>query len=110
MFIPKPNNIPKFVIRRTVNDEAINALKRDISIRFKEYDTIFDIHKSPEESFNHFDDTLQRLKSKHLRETKVKFKRKNFKIQPYLTKDLLDGINFKDKLHRKFESCKWNSP
>ena len=110
VFIPKPNNIPKFVMRRTETVEAINAFKCDIANHFNRYDTMFDIQKSPEQSFNHFEDTLKLLKSKHLPETKVKFKRKLFKIQPYMTKDLLDGINFRDKLHRKYEKCKWNSP
>ena len=101
-FVPK-QKFPKFILRKNVTDATIAAMQNDLSFAFKNFDPIFEIDKHPEPSLELIEETLRTLKEKHMPEKKLKFNRKKHTVQEYMTKDLMDGIRHRDKLHRKIE-------
>ena len=76
-------------------------MQKDLAAAFNDFDPIFEIDKHPEPSLELIEQTLKTLKEKHMPETKMKFNRKKHVIQEFMTKDLMDGIRHRDKLHRK---------
>ena len=78
-------------------------MQKDLAAAFNDFDPIFEIDKHPEPSLELIEQTLKTLKEKHMPETKMKFNRKKHVIQEFMTKDLMDGIRHRDKLHRKIE-------
>ena len=81
-------------------------MQNDLTTAFKDFDPIFEMDKHPEPSLELIEKTLKALKEKHMPEKKMKFNRKKHTIQEFMTKDLMDGIRHRDKLHRKIEQLR----
>ena len=103
--VPK-QKFPSFILRRNITGNSIEYLKSDLKEKYQTFDPIFDINKHPEPSLKNLEDTIRELKDKHMPEEKMKFNRKKHTIQPYMTKDLMDGIRHRDRLYRRLERCK----
>ena len=99
---------PKFINSQKIDENSIAAFRQNLI----ESDIINSIDQNNdgnvEETYTIIHNTLNTLKEQHFPIKKVKFKRYEHKIQPWMTDIILLNIKLKDETYIKFRKAKSN--
>ena len=97
---------PKFKYIQTCNDEAMNNFIQAVeNIDFLGYLDNTE-NANPNVNYEIFKTLLNDTKNKHLPFKKVKLHKHKHKICPWMTAGIINSIKFRDKLYKKYKSCK----
>ena len=95
----------KYIEVEVKNTNALNALLREVeSIDLQEK---INFHRSadPNANFDCFMGLLSQAKQKCMPKEVVKFDKKKHKINPWMTRGILNSLNSKNKLYRTILYC-----
>ena len=69
-----------------------------------------DVKADPNDNFKQFIDIFTNLKNKYLLKKKVKLNKRKHKVQPWMTKAILNSINSRDKIYKTLMLTSKESP